>query len=188
MLFVIGTIVEIVVAFLAFFLPTVYTRNWEYGRISGVGKVFNQGDKYEYTLSTMYGVITIILLILVIAVAVLYLVLFFMKKTNLIPRFVLAIVYAIPIGLMIAAKISLASDGKFSGNSEAVYGTGTSSGYTGLGWLLIIIMVVAFLLISSGLIVERVKENGPNKKIEVKKIEVKNKKPKENIKEDDFEM
>ncbi len=191
MLFLIGTILEIVVAILAFFLPVVYTRDWEYGKITGIGKVYNQGDKNSYSLSTMYGALTIIILILVVAVAILYLVLFLTKKTSIIPRFVLAVVYLFPIGLMIAAKISLSVEGKFIGNNLAVYGTGTSSGYTGLGWLMMILMIAAFGLVSAGLIANKVKENGPNKTTGVKEIKVKktpSNSPKKNISEDDFKM
>lgn len=191
MLFLIGTILEIVAAILAFFLPVVYTRDWEYGKITGIGKVYNEGDKNSYSLSTMYGVFTIIVLVLVVTVAILYLVLFLTKKTNIIPRFVLAIVYLFPVGLMIAAKISLHSEGEFIGNSSAVYGTGSNSGYTGLGWLMMILMIAAVGLVSAGLIANKAKQNGPNKTTGVKEIKIKHapsNSPKKKIREDDFKM
>lgn len=186
MLFLIGTILEIVVAVLVFFLPVIYTRNWEYGKIKGIGKVYNEGGQTTYTLSSIYGVLTIVLLSIVLVVAVLYLVLFLAKKTNIIPGFVLGLVYLFPIGLMIAAKVSLAVDAKFIKSGVATYGSGTSSGYTWIGWLLMFLMITAFVLVIIGLRKNKIKQNY-QPITGVKNIKI-NKSSKTNIGEDDFKM
>lgn len=188
MFFIIGIILEIIASILSFFLPTVYTRDWEYGKISGIGKVLNQGGQTRYTLVNLYGVLTILFLCIVIITCIIYLVLFLKKKDNLIPKFVLAIVFLFPIGLMIASKISLSVEGEFIGNKTAVYGSGTSSGYTGLGWFLMILMFVSLFLVVVGLITNKVNENCINKTVSKTEIKINENKKINNINEDDFKM
>ena len=76
MFFIIGTIMEIIVACLCFFLPVVYSLDMKYDATSGVAKV-TYSNKITYSMSTVLGASTIILLLLVISIAILYLVLFF---------------------------------------------------------------------------------------------------------------
>ena len=186
MLYVIGTILELVVLIMSAFAPVLYTREWEYGRITGVGKVYNQGDKVTYDLFSIMGVAYIIVIVAVAANAIVFLVFYFKKISHQIPGFVLSIIYAIPLMFIIIGRILLGSEAKFIGNSTAVYGTGYNSGFTGMGWLVLILMLAAIVLTTAGIISQRTNlEMNPQSKVVVVK---KSGSKKSNIKEDDFKM
>ena len=186
MFYLIGTILEITVLIMSAFAPVLYTQNWEYGKITGVGKVYNQGDKVTYDLFSIIGVWYIIVIIAVAVNAILFLIFYLKKMSHKIPGFVLSIVYTLPLAFIIVGKIILGSESKFIGNSTAVHGTGYSSGYTGMGWLVLVLMILAITLTLFGIISQRVR----NKTVfhnEVKVVKKANS-PKKNISEDDFKM
>lgn len=148
MFFIIGTIMEIIVACLCFFLPVVYSLNWKYDATSSFAK-YTTSNKITYSLSTVLGASTIILLLLVISIAILYFVLFFLKKVDKIKIFIFPIAYLIPPILMIVAKSRLHKKGNIVGT---VYATGTNSGLTGWGWLMIVLTIVSAILVVVGLV------------------------------------
>lgn len=185
MIFVIGCILEIIVCLLAAVIPTLYTQSYKHGSISGVGSFLDQGKKYTYTLSEMYGAFYIIAILVIIAVCVLYIVFYFTKKQNIIPNFVITLVFLLPVALMFFAMGELGSDAKAIGNSIATYTEGTDSGLTGFGFLALLGFIVAPLLTGAGLIINK-EEQRQNPEKNVQEIKVKPNKKAQNVSSDDW--
>ena len=72
-----------------------------------------------------------------------------MKKVDKIKIFIFPIAYLIPPILMIVAKSRLHKSGYIFGT---VYATGTTSGLTGWGWLMIVLTIVSAILVVVGLV------------------------------------
>ena len=186
MIYLIGTILELVVLVMSAFAPVLYTRSWEYGKITGIGKVFNQGDKISYDLFSIMGVWYIIVIVVVAANAIVFLAFYIKKMSHNIPGLALSIVYSLPLLFIIIGRSILGNDAKFIGNSTATYGTGYSSGFTGLGWLVLVLMILAIILTIAGIFNQR-SNNEINSKNEVKIIKNTNAQKKA-VKEDEFKM
>lgn len=122
MLFIIACAIEVILCILSMVIPTVYTYNWQYGSIKGVGSVHDKGDMHSFTLMNMYGWAYILIIVIVLIVAILYLVLFLMKKGDSLPKFVLTIVFLFPIIMMVAAKVMLYQSGNYIKSDIASYG------------------------------------------------------------------
>lgn len=186
MLYLIGTILEIIVLIMSAFAPVLYTQNFEYGKITGIGKVYVEGDKVTYDLFSIMGAWYIILILVVAGNAILFLVFYFKKMSHNIPGFLLSILYALPIAFMIIGASILGSEAKFIGGGGAVYGSGYNTGFTGFGWIVLLLMIAAIILTIIGIISQRA-ENQMTPYNDVKVV-TKNNSTKKYIREDDFKM
>lgn len=182
--YICGLALQIFTIILLFFVSPVTAKNFEYGRINGVGSVYKEGSETNYNLYELMGPIFIVLGIFLILVVVLYLILLLTKNTNIVPSFILKIVSFAPLLLMLVAKILVSSEAKFVGNSVAVYGSGVDGSINSTGWFLIVVMAVSCFLLVKGLseVENDIMEKGEKS---VKEVKIKVKK---NISEDEFKM
>ncbi len=174
MIFLIACILELIICIASIFIPTVYTQDYSWIKIKDVFSHYNKGSASQLTLLSYFDYFYIIIISIVVLSMIVYLICFFTKNSNLIPKFLLDIVVALPIVLMIVAVIKSATSSATSGGGIYV-GTGTSSGLTIYGWLLFIAFVAVLILINIGLALQR-KKLAEEKETTVKELKIKKKK------------
>lgn len=184
MIFLIACIVELVICVLSAFIPTVYTRDYSWIKIKGVGSLYNKEGVSQLTLLSYFDYIYIAFIAIVVVTMITYLILYFTKKSNLIPKFVLEFVFAIPILLMIAAEIMSVTRNTTSGGGIYV-GTGTQSGLTVYGWIMLVAFVIVLILLNVGLVLQR-KKLGKDTKATVKELKTKKPDKDDTINPDDW--
>ncbi len=175
MLFIIGCALEAILCILSLFVATFYSQSWGYGKVFKE-KAVSLGNKDGWTLGSQYGLAYGLLIGVVILTCIVYLVMFITKHENLIPRFIMGIVFIIPAVFLITAISTNAVEGQFSSIGFITIGAGVKSGLTNFGFLFIIGNIVAFVFVCKGM-KKRAQErtDSPEKKvseIKVKKIKV----------------
>lgn len=143
LLYVIFTIIQCIVIILCLSMKTIYTQNFEYGKVHGVGSTYSVGNYNEYSMVEILGPSLIVICILVLAISILFLVLAFRKQFNIIPVFIFVITSLIPTVLMIVGTSIMSAEVKFIASSIAVYGSGVNSSFTNLGYFAFILSIAS---------------------------------------------
>ncbi len=171
MLFIVGCIIEVIFCTLSLFIATFYSQDWGYGNVFKESSV-SLGNKDGWTLIDQYGAIYIFLIGLVIVAATIYLICFLTKHENIIPRFVIGIVFLIPIIFLIVAMNNALQAGQFVKMGFITIGAGTNSGLTNFGFLFLLASVTSFVLVCIGL-KQRKEEQFNNSEKNVSEIKIK---------------
>ena len=174
MIFLIACILELVICIASIFIPTVYTQDFSWVKIKDVCSLYKNEGASQLTLLSYFDYIYIVIISIVVLAMVVYLILYFTKNSNLIPKFILDVIFAVPVIFMIAAEIMSVKRNTASGGGIYV-GTGTHSGLTVYGWLLLVAFVAVLILLNIGLGLQR-KKMAEDKEITVKKLKVKSEK------------
>ncbi len=178
MIFLIACILELIICVASIFIPTVYTQDYSWVKIKDVCSLYKKDGTSQLTLLSYFDYIYIVIIAIVVLTMITYLICYFTKNSNLIPKLVLDVVFAMPIVLMIAAEIMSVKRNTTSGGGIYV-GAGTHSGLTVFGWLLFVAFVVVLILLNIGLGLHR-KKLATEKETTVKELKIKKKKFGEN--------
>ena len=157
------------------FIPTVYTQDYSWIKIKDVCSLYKKESASQLTLLSYFDYIYIVIISIVVLAMIVYLICYFTKHSNLIPKTVLEVVFAMPIVLMIAAEIMSVTRSTASGGGIFA-GTGTQSGLTVYGWLLFAAFIAVLILLNVGLVLQR-KKLAEDKETTVKELKTKGKKP-----------
>ena len=174
MIFLIACILELIICIASIFIPTVYTQDYSWIKIKDFCSLYKEESASQLTLLSYFDYIYIVIISIVVFAMVVYLILYFTKNSNLIPKFILDVIFAMPVILMIAAEIMSVSHSHTSGGGIYV-GAGTSGGLTVYGWLLFVAFVAVLILLNIGLKCQR-KKLSEEKETNVKEIKIKKKK------------
>ena len=179
-------IIIIITLLLSIFTPTLYTVDWEFGKITGIGKVYNEGNKTSYDLFSLYGGMYILFVVIMIAAIVLLIILYKKKMLNFYIIIPFMFLWCVPTLFLLLGRKLLKEEGQFIGNSIGSYGTGTSAALTSSGYFIIFLTILAIsLLVFYEFFQVKKDVNHSNYTKTKKKIEVKKEK---DIKIDNFKM
>ena len=170
---------------LSLFSPVIYTENWEFGKITGIGNVYKSGTKTMYDLFSLYGVWYIIFSIVLISTLVLLIIFYKKKMLNFYISIPFMLFWIIPIAFMYLGRNLLETEGKFVGNDLAIYGSGTNGAFSTTGYIIIFLTFISIVLIIFDEF--RQKERKSERKREIAVKSIKPKKEKE-IEINDFKM
>ena len=171
MIFLIACILELIICIASIFIPTVYTQDYSWIKIKDFCSLYKEEGASQLTLLSYFDYIYIVIISIVVLAMVVYLILYFTKNSNLIPKFILDVIFAMPVILMIAAEIMSVSHSHTSGGGIYV-GAGTQSGLTIYGWILFAAFVAVLILLNIGLGLQRKKLAG-HKETTVKELKIK---------------
>lgn len=121
----------------------VYIQKEEYGKVNGVGSVFNDGPKVSLSTADILGNSTQIFLYISLLFLAVALLCAFSKKTRIISIVITFLLAIIGISFPIGFPIGLKEDMEFIKSDFATYGTGTDAGISGGGWFSILLSLVA---------------------------------------------
>ena len=178
---VIISIVATIICFIIFLSSDniIYKQTTEYGRVNGVGSVFNDGNKVFYSTEDLLEGTSQIIIILFIIFMIIALVLSFTKKGKIASLVMCFLANLIPCIVTITASITNESDMKYTQSSIATYGEGVKAGIAGGGWFCIFLCVVAFGIAIYAFVktIDKIQEVNPDEK---KKLQ--------NMSSDEFSM
>lgn len=205
LLYVLFTIIQCIVIILCLSTKTIYTQNFEYGKINGVGSVFKDGAYNTYSMLDLGGAPTLLIIVL-FASYILFLVLVYKKKFNIVPTFLFYILSLGPAFTMFLLSSLFSKEAEVVANSIATYGSGVRSSFTSWGYCTIVISIICAVCLSwsfnryknnydkKGITeVKVIKQNGvtpveSTKKNGVTSVQVVKKKEKTIISDEDFKM
>lgn len=190
MLFVICCVIELLLCILSAFIPTLYTKDWWSYRIKNVSSAYTSGGVHQFTMLDMYGWIYFVVMGIVAVTSIVYIIAFLTKHQNIIPQFVIGIVFLLPIALIIASTSELKQESYTVGNKYASISAGTSSGLTGFGVALCVLCILNLLFAFSALIAyKKIADDKADKSIEVINVKESKKKKAEKIEDiDDWKL
>ena len=185
-LFLIGVIGLISVGILCAFLPCFYSQAWGSAHL-GSSHALSLGDKNTFSLYSVSGIWSIILIIIVCIGLIIYTICMLTKHSNLVAKGIIYVLSAMPFIVMLANIIILKVDSKYVKVSDLTIGGGVNSGSTAIGIILFILTIIFAVILSTGFtlyeknLLQQDSKKGP---IEIK---IKEKK-KSNMSESDFKF
>ncbi len=174
MIFSIACILELIICIVSIFIPTVYTQDYSWIKFKDFFSLYKKEGASQLTLLSYFDYFYIAIISIVVLTMIIYLICYFTKNSNLIPKPILEVVDALPIVLMIAAIIKSTTH-DVVGDDVIFVVAGTNSGLTVYGWLLFVAFVAVLILFNIGLALQR-KKLAEEKETTVKELKIKKKK------------
>lgn len=182
---IVSFLIMIVAMLISLFAPTLYSRDWSFTAITGLGNVYEREDETLYDLFSLYGVMYIIFSLITIAAIVLLIVFYKKKMLNFYVTIPFALSWCFPTLFLFLGRRLLENESNISGIG-VIYGSGTSSGLTSAGHSVIFLTFLAIILLVFYEYVDAIKtKDYKNSSKSIKQVELKKEK---DIKIDNFKM